>query len=75
MKKFLSLLSLAGLPIATGCAVDNGYQGGYYGPTEVSVGVYGSPYYYNGYYYRRGYYYYGPGYWDRGRYYRRYYQY
>lgn len=63
MKKILSLLSLAGLLFATGCAVNDGY-GGYYGPTEFSVGVYNRPYYYqDGHYYHRGY-------WDRGRYYR-----
>lgn len=63
MKRFLCLLSLAGLIVVTGCAYDGGYYGGYYGPTEFSVGVYSHPYYRRGYYYRRDY-------WDRGRYYR-----
>ena len=65
MKTFLSLLSLlslAGLLMTTGCEVEeHEYRGGYYGPHEYS----------HGYYYHhdhdwddhRG------GYWDRGHYY------
>jgi len=61
MKTFLSLLSLlslAGLLMTTGCTVEaHDYRGGYYGPRES---VHGSFYYHHGH----------DGYWDRGHYYR-----
>jgi hypothetical protein len=56
MKTFLSLLSLlslAGLLMTTGCTVEE-HRGGYYGPHEYGHG---------------GYYYHHDGYWDRGHYY------
>lgn len=56
MKTFLYLLTLAGLLITTGCAVEE--RGGYYGHGEYSHG-----YYHHDWDHDHG------GYWDRGHYY------
>jgi len=60
MKTFLSLLSLlslAGLLMTTGCTVEE-HRGGYYGPREYGHGYYHHDDWHHG------------GYWDRGHYYR-----
>jgi hypothetical protein len=65
MKTFLSLLSLlslAGLLLTTGCEIeDRGHRGGYYGTREYGHGDY---------YHDRDWDHDHDGYWDRGHYYR-----